>query len=119
MQWDSPLFNASGSIGLEDVTGDGRPEIIADAMTPGNQIYPILVIFDQDGHELTRQSRCDTFNEAFDSVDGVCAIKGTNIALGTNESGTKTISVEGWNGEDHVFRLRGGKYVPGPAVEGR
>jgi hypothetical protein len=116
--WDSPLFNASGEINFVDVDGDGQEEIVIESQTTGNQAYPILVIFDRNGRELTRQAQCDTLGEGFNEVDGVCAIKGTDIALTTNETGPRAIRVSGWNGDgkDHLFRLQKGTYVPGPPL---
>jgi hypothetical protein len=114
--WDSPLFNASGRITLEDVNGDGWQEIVVESQSRGNQTYPVLVIFDRAGRELTRQAKCDTLNEGFDEVDGVCAIKGTDLELAAGDKGTRVIRVTGWDGDgkNHVFHLQGGRYVPGP-----
>lgn len=116
--WDSPLFNANGGISFEDVDGDGWQEIVIESLRGGNHVYPGLVIFDRAGRELTRQSKCETLNEGFDEVDGVCAILGADISLSTNEQGPKQIRVTNWSGDgkDHLFQLKDGRYVPGPPL---
>jgi hypothetical protein len=116
--WDSPLFNVSGGISFGDVDGDGWQDIIIESWRGGNQVYPGLVIFDRAGRELTRQEKCETSNEGFNEVDGVCAIQGADISLGTNEHAPKEIRVTDWDGDgkDHLFRLKDGRYVPGPPL---
>lgn len=116
--WDSPLFNANGGISFEDVDGDSWQEIVVESWRGGNHVYPGLVIFDRAGRELTRQTKCETYNEGFDEVDGVCAILGSDISLATNEQGPKEIWVTDWSGDgkDHRFRLKDGRYIPGPPL---
>jgi hypothetical protein len=122
--WDSPLLNVlHGDIYFEDVNGDGSKEIVVESSTYGNHEYPILVIFDKNGREITRQKKCDTSDSAdgnFHEDDGVCAIFGADVSFSGNEEGPKQIFVRGWYGDrkDHAFRLLNGLYEPGPPVTG-
>ena len=123
MLWDSPLFNIlNGNIHFEDVNGDGQKEIVIDSMTYGNREYPILVVFDRSGKELTRQKMCLTdfgFTGGYGAEDGVCAIYGTDISFSENEEGPKDIYVTNWDdNQNHVFKLLNSIYVPGPPAPG-
>jgi hypothetical protein len=40
-----------------DINADGWKEILIDSSNYGNHEYPMLVIFDHDGHEITRQKK--------------------------------------------------------------
>lgn len=97
MLWDSPLFNVlHGDIYFQDVNADGNKEIIIESTTYGNHEYPILVIFDKNGREITRQRKCDTSSgtgENFHQEDGTCAIFGEDITFSENEEGPKEIYV--------------------------
>jgi len=64
-----------------------------ESSTYGNKQYPVLVIFDKAGREITRQKHCDTKDSAdgnFGEDNGVCAIYGTDIAFSDNEENPKT-----------------------------
>lgn len=123
MLWDSPLFSVlHGNIYFQDVNGDGNKEIVIESTTYGNQQYPIMVIFDRNGREITRQTKCDTKTSADGNIneeDGTCVIFGEEITLSDNGEGPKDIYVRNWDdGQNHVFKLSNGVYVPGPAVKG-
>jgi hypothetical protein len=124
MRWDSPLFNVlHGDAYFQDVNGDGSKEIVIESTSYGNQEYPLLVVFDKNGRELTRQSKCETrflYGRNFDERDGTCAIYGAAISFSENQAGPKDIYVNGWYGdrENHVFKLSNGVYIPGPPVKG-
>ena len=124
MLWDSPLFNVlHGNIYFLDVNGDNSKEIIVESSTYGNKQYPILVIFDKSGREITRQKQCDTKDSAdgnFGADNGVCAIYGTDIAFSDNEENPKDIRVSGWYGDrsNHIFKLSNGLYATGSPVTG-
>lgn len=115
---DSPLFDSYGLPVFSDVNADGWKEILFESSTGGNQQYPRLVIFDHDGNEITRQSKCETFGETFDEHgDGTCPIGGALIDFFPDppQEGVATqILVKDWEGDhlDHVFRLKDGVYVP-------
>jgi len=112
MLWDSPLFSARGNPDFEDVNGDGLHEILFWAHTSGNMSYPILVIFDKDGRELTgsNEKACYRGGEGW-----ACEIGGTEINLEDSADGKKEIQVRGGtDGKDHVFKLVEGLYVAFP-----
>ena len=109
LEWDSPLLRSGGTVELRDVTGDGRAEIVVESTTGGNQTYPVMVVFDSAGRELTRQSSCDAYDaymEGFDATDGVCAIKGADIGWTAGDSGG------GGDPGRLVGRRRAGSRVP-------
>jgi tetratricopeptide (TPR) repeat protein len=122
--WDSPLFNLlHANIYFRDVNNDGAKEIVIESTTYGNQEYPILVIFDKEGREITRQRKCDTLSgtgDNFNQEDGTCAIFGEDITFSENEEGPKEIYVKNWDdSKNHIFKLnRDSSYVPGPPVAG-
>jgi hypothetical protein len=61
MLWGSPLFNIlQGNIYFTDINADGWKEILIDSSNYGNHEYPMLVIFDHEGREITRQKKCNT-----------------------------------------------------------
>lgn len=100
--WDSPLFQ-SGDVALMDVDGDGWKEILIsfeERAVKGS--YSTLVIFDHEGHELTRQRACDP-----GGISGeVCPIGAANISFGENESGPRQV-----NAGTEVYVLADGVYV--------
>jgi len=110
MLWDSPLFCARGNPDFEDVNGDGQDEILFWAHTSGNMAYPILVIFDRNGRELTRgkdDNACANGSEGW-----ACEIEGSDISLENAADGRKEIQVSGGtDGKNHVFRLVDGVFV--------
>lgn len=132
--WDSPLFNFfNGDLYLRDVNGDGTYEMAIESENYGNWEYPMFVIFDRNGREITRQKKCDTRIAAdanFTPEDGTCAIFGTDVQFGSDTRMPRDpddqshippeeIYVTDWygDGEKHVFKLSGGMYVPGPPVQ--
>jgi hypothetical protein len=134
MLWDSPLFNFfNGDVYLRDVNGDGTYEMAIESENYGNWEYPMFVIFDKDGREITRQKKCDTTIAAdanFTAEDGTCAIFGTEVQFGSDTRMPRDpddqspippeeIYVTAWygDGKNHVFKLSGGMYVPGPPVQ--
>jgi hypothetical protein len=125
MLWDSPLFNVlHGAISFQDVDADGNQEIVIESTNYGNKEYPMLVIFNGNGREITRQKKCDTNIAAdanFSEEDGTCAIFGEDIAFSENAEGPKEIYVRNWyDGKNHVFKLnKDGSYVPGAPVLGQ
>lgn len=121
MLWDSPLFNVlHGHIYFQDVNGDGSKEIVIESTTYGNQEYPMLVIFDTEGREITRQRKCDTgADDNMNEETGTCAVLGEEITISNNGEGPRDIYVRNWDdGQNHVFKLSGGVYVPGPPMMG-
>lgn len=121
--WDSPLFTVlHGKVYFADVNGDGNKEIVIESTTYGNQEYPMLLIFDSDGREITRQRKCDTgiaADDNFNEEDGTCAVFGEDITFSENEQGPKDIYVKNWeDSQNHIFKLSNGLYVPGPPVTG-
>jgi len=128
--WDSPLLNAHGQLGLADVNGDGWDELLWQSETCGakNCSQEDLVIFDKEGHEITRQEKCSVGQiYPFDETDGVCAIAGEEINVGDaamlpqGKHGPVEIAVQGWvlDGKDRVFKLVNGAYVPFEQNAGR
>jgi len=113
MLWDSPLFCARGNPDFADVNGDGQDEILFWAHTSGNMAYPILVIFDKNGRELTRgkdANACANGREGW-----ACEIEGADISLENAADGKKEIQVSGGtDGKSHVFRLVDGVFVAAP-----
>jgi Tetratricopeptide repeat len=134
MLWDSPLFNIlHGNIYFGDINADGWKEFLIESSNYGNHEYPMLVIFDHEGHEITRQKRCDTAIAAdanFIAEDGTCAIFGEDVDFSNDvnfpadpEEAAKLpqdIYVTSWDGDgrNHVFKLVDGIYVPGPPIDG-
>lgn len=134
MLWDSPLFNFfNGDLYFRDVNGDGTYELAIESENYGNWEYPMFVIFDKDGREISRQRKCDTAIAAdnnFTEADGTCAIFGTEVQFASDTRMPRDpddqspippeeIYVTDWNGDgkNHVFKLSGGMYVPGPSVQ--
>lgn len=134
MLWDSPLFNIlHGNIYFKDVNGDGWKEIVIDSTNYGNQEYPMEVIFDHNGREITRQRKCEMTIAADGNLtaeDGTCPIFGHDVEFSSTvnppadpeaaKSEPEQIYVTGWyeDGKNHVFELSHGIYVPGPPVFG-
>jgi len=121
--WDSPLLNGHGDLNLADVNGDGRDELLWSSETCGvRNCFPVeLVIFDREGREITRQTKCVIgpvypFNE----TDGVCPISGEKVTvvdaplLAQGKHGPAEIAVKSWevDGKDRVFKLINGTYIP-------
>jgi len=128
--WDSPLLNPHGQLELADVNGDGWTELLWHSDTCGaHSCSPEeLVIFDKEGHEITRQEKCSVQPiYPFDETDGVCAIAGEEINVGDagilpqGKHGPVEIKVESWvaDGKDRVFKLVNGAYVPFERNTGR
>jgi hypothetical protein len=92
---DSPLFNIlHGDIQFADVNGNGIKEIVIASTNYGNWEYPMYVVFDKNGRELTRQKKCNTTIVAdgtwnFSEETGTCAIFGTEISFRENEEGRR------------------------------
>jgi len=135
MLWDSPLFNVRhADVYFRDVNGDGTKEIVIESMSYGVKEYPMLVIFDKDGRETSRQGKCDTTIAAdkdFMPEDGTCAIFGKDVQFSgdmrapqdpEDEGGRapEDIYVRDWygDGKNHAFKVANGAYVPGPPVGG-
>lgn len=133
MQWDSPLFNVlHADIEFQDVNGDGWKEVVIESTNYGNREYPMMVIFDRSGHELTRQKKCNTDIAAdnnFTEEDGTCAIFGSDIELSGDAQDSQNgddksvptavdINVSDWDGQVQVFKLVNGLYAPSPATRG-
>jgi hypothetical protein len=134
MLWDSPLFNIlHGNIYFADINADGWKEIVIESTNYGNREYPMLVIFDHEGREITRQKKCDTTISAdgnFTSEDGTCAIFGDDVQFSSEvnppadpgEAGKRPedIYVSSWSGDgqNHVFKVVNGLYVSGPSISG-
>ena len=134
MLWGSPLFNIlHGNIYFADINADGWKEILIDSSNYGNHEYPMLVIFDHEGHEITRQTKCNTAIAAdanFTAEDGTCAIFGEDVDFSNDvnfpadpEEAAKLpqdIYVTSWDGDgqNHTFKLVKGIYVPGPPITG-
>ena len=134
--WDSPLFNFfNGDLYFRDVNGDGTYEMPIESENYGNWEYPMLVIFDRNGREITRQKKCDTsiaVDANFTAEDGTCAIFGTDVRFSSDTRMPRDpddqsavppeeIYVSQWygDGKNHVFELnKDGSYVPGPPVSG-
>src|SRR5208283_705 len=123
MLWDSPLVNGHGQLELADVNGDGWDELLWHSETCGaRNCSPVeLVIFDKEGHEITRQEKCSVQPiYPFDETDGVCSIVGEEVTVGDaamlpqGKHGPVEITVESWvaDGKDRVFKLVNGSYVP-------
>ncbi len=123
MLWDSPLVNGHGQLELADVNGDGWNELLWRSETCGARSCSPeeLVIFDKEGHEITRQEKCSVQPiYPFDQTDGVCAIVGEEITvrdaalLPQGKPGPAEIAVESWvaDGKDRVFKLVNGAYIP-------
>jgi hypothetical protein len=121
--WDSPLLNGHGQLELRDVDGDGWNELLWHSETCGvkNCFPQELVIFDREGHEITRQEKCSVEPiYPFDQTDGVCAIAGEEVnvpdgaVLPQRERGPVEIAVQGWvpDAKDRVFKLEKGAYIP-------
>jgi TolA-binding protein len=134
MLWDSALLNSRGSVGFQDVNGDGWNEIVWRSATCGAQncIPQQIVIFDRNGREITRQQDCNTASVGFDESDGVCAIEGQGIQLAVvsaqppaspneEQRAPKDILVANWyaNGKDAIFSLQNGMYVLNKLDAGR
>lgn len=128
--WDSPLLNPRGQLALADVNGDGWDELLWQSETCGakNCSQEDLVIFDKEGHEITRQEKCSVRPiYPFDQTDGVCAILGEEINVGDavllpqGKRGPVEITVESWeaDGKDRVFKLVNGAYIPFEQNAGR
>lgn len=134
MLWDSPLFNFfNGDLYFRDVNGDGTYEMAIESENYGNWEYPMFVIFDKDGREMSRQRKCDTAiaaDQNFTEADGTCAIFGTEVQFGSDTRmprdpddqtpiPAEEVYVTHWygDGKNHVFKLSGGMYVPGPPVQ--
>lgn len=132
MLWDSPLFNIlHGNVYFKDVNGDGWKEIVIDSTNYGNQEYPMKVVFDHEGRETTRQRKCETTIAAdanFGAEDGTCAIFGQDVEFSSTvnppeeeaKNEPEKMYVTGWyeDGQNHVFELSNGVYVPGPPMPG-
>lgn len=132
--WDSPLFNIlHGNIYFKDVNGDGWKEIVIDSTNYGNQEYPMEVIFDHNGREITREQECQTTIAADGNLtaeDGTCPIFGRDVEFSSTvnpppdpeeaKNQPEEIYVTGWyeDGKNHVFKLSHGVYVPGLPVLG-
>lgn len=132
--WDSPLFNVlHGDISFRDLHADGNQEVVIESTNWGNKEYPMLVIFDRNGREITRQKKCDTTVSAdanFTAEDGTCAIFGTEVQFASDarmprDSDDQSpvppeeIYVTDWyaDGKNHIFKLsKEGSYVPGLPV---
>jgi hypothetical protein len=117
------LLNPHGELERADVNGDGWDELLWHSETCGvrNCSPDELVIFDKEGHEITRQEKCAVQPiYPFDQTDGVCAIAGEEIHMGDaamlpqGKRGPVEIAVQGWvpDGKDRVFKLVNGAYVP-------
>lgn len=127
MLWDSPLLNGRGTIGFEDVNGDGVDEIVWNSAICGTQCgLQELVIFDKEGREITRQQHCNVpATSPFSESDGVCAIRGAEINIGAPliAAGAShlpaNIEVRNWetDGADHIFKLVNGKYESGSQLD--
>ncbi|MGA8221945.1 MAG: tetratricopeptide repeat protein [Candidatus Acidiferrales bacterium] len=101
--WDSPIIGF-GTIQLLDVNGDGWKEIIITSQERDARTnYSKLVIFDHEGHELTRQQACDP-----GGISGeVCPIEtDSEISFGQNESGPRQIKAGA-----EVYLFTNGIYV--------
>jgi TPR repeat len=136
MLWDSPLFNVlHGDISFRDLHADGNQEVVIKSTNWGNKEYPMLVIFDRNGREITRQKKCDTTIAAdanFTAEDGTCAIFGTDVQFSSDTRMPRDpddqsavppeeIYVSEWygDGKNHVFKLnKEGSYVPGAPMLG-
>ena len=134
MLWDSPLFNIlHGNVHFADINADGWKEFVIDSSNYGNHEYPMEVIFDPEGREITRQEKCDTAIAAdgnFTAEDGTCAIFGNDVEFSNDvnppadpEEAAKIpqdIYVTSWygDGQNHVFELVKGVYVPDPPIAG-
>jgi hypothetical protein len=113
--WDSRLFAALADIQFEDVNSDGWQEIVVQSETGGTIGYPVWVIFNKDGKEITRQKKCDTSMVVFGEEDGVCSIMGRNISFNNSSNGLKDIVVDDWFsrlGKTTIFKLQNGVYLP-------
>jgi hypothetical protein len=100
VKWDSGEFEAeSVGIELDDIVGDGRVEIVAmgeRAVDIGAPKDDVLVVFEVDGNELTRQEEC--FGKSFFAQwreEMVCPIEGSEISFRTDVRPWQ-IEVSGW-----------------------
>jgi hypothetical protein len=126
MLWDSPLLNSRGRLDFYDANGDGRNEIVWRSATCGAQNCSPqqLVVFDRDGHEITRQKECPDAAGSyyyFGENDGVCAIEGNEIQFtvispypdSTETVAPKDIMVSGTSSDDKetILTITNGAYV--------
>jgi hypothetical protein len=82
VRWDSPLVPSfHATLSLKDMDADGRDEIIIESETAeGMHSYPLLVAFNQNGEELTRQATdCNDYGDGPEG--GACPIHGLAIEI--------------------------------------
>ncbi|HEY2547081.1 MAG TPA: hypothetical protein VGI46_13530 [Candidatus Acidoferrum sp.] len=132
MKWDSPLLYAPSEwISYRDLNGDGTDEIVIwpskveeEEKWPGENDhgYPGgAVVFDREGHELTRGAFCSEYIDFFE--DKTCPILADKLALVPGKSGKQLdIIATNWvdaqwrklNGTVHRLHLDDGHYEPEP-----
>lgn len=118
IHWDSPLFYAwLLEVGFEDVDGDGVKDILIKSGYGTSAPQEVmLTIFDQKGHELTRQSYCDfDLTWGYEATELVCPIVAQEITLADAQGGKRDLLVRAKDSRErltlHRYSLREGRYV--------
>jgi hypothetical protein len=115
--WDSPLFYARMlEMGFQDVDGDGVKEVLITSRYGLNAEAIMLTIFDAQGHELTRQPRCE-FDVlwGYDETGVVCPVVAQDITVDDPRGGKRDLLVRQMNELEHPklhrYALHEGRYV--------
>jgi hypothetical protein len=117
IHWDSPLFYAwLLEVGFEDVDDGVKEILIKSGYGTSAPLQVMLTIFDQKGHELTRQSYCDfDLTWGYDATGLVCPIVAQEITLADARRGKRDLFVRGRDSRErltlHRYSLREGRYV--------
>jgi hypothetical protein len=114
--WDSPILVARFSdVSFLDVNNDGVEEITVKGAYPGGmRDLAAITIFNIQGQELTRQSRClvpDLYG--YSQEDGSCPIVADSVDFDYSHGPPFDIEATSTlvSGKDAVFKLLGNHYV--------
>ena len=120
--WDSPIVvSRFAEVSFLDVNGDGTEEIVLKAAYPaGMRDLAAMTIFDIQGQELTRQSKCSVPDlYGYSQDDGTCPIVAESVDIDYSQGPPFQIDANKMllNGKNAVFKLVGNHYVHPAAAQ--